>query len=64
MVFLKILGMAAAFFMTAVGAMWTAQGLGFLGDLSDSAAKWFSLVGPALAGFGIALGYVIVRGPK
>ena len=62
MVFWKILGMAAAFFMTAVGAMWTAQGLGYLGDVGESAAKWFSLVGPALAGFGIALGYVIVRG--
>lgn len=64
MVFLKMLGMAAAFFMTAVGAIWTAQAFGFFGEVTDSAAKWFSLIGPALAGFGIALGYVIVRGPR
>lgn len=56
-------GLLLALLMLGVGALWTAQGLGVVGESpSEKDALWYGTVGPVLGGFGVALAYVIVRG--
>lgn len=56
----KALGLAGGLFMIALGSMWTAQGLGWLPGAASSASPLATL-GPLVAGFGVALGYVSLR---
>jgi hypothetical protein len=55
-----LIGLAAA----AIGAIWTFQGLGYLEGSPMTGVKFWSLVGPILAGFGVALAIVGWRRPK
>jgi hypothetical protein len=57
---IKILGIALALMLILVGAMWVLQGGGKLG--SGAASESLQAVGSILAGFGVALGYVTLRG--
>lgn len=56
----KLLGLAFALLMIGLGSMWTAQGLGWLGAPTPGTRKLATL-GPAVAGFGVALAYVSLR---
>jgi hypothetical protein len=60
-------GLAVAVLMVLVGALWTGQGLGWIGGSSMSGESTWAAVGPIVAGFGVALAIVIVqrirRGP-
>jgi hypothetical protein len=60
-------GFSIAVIMVLVGALWTAQGLGWIGGSSMSDDSTWAIVGPIVAGLGVALGIVIVgrirRGP-
>ena len=50
--------------MVVVGAIWTLQGLGYLkGSPMTGVAVW-AIVGPLVAGFGVALALVGLRGPS
>jgi len=47
--------------MVVVGVLWTLQGLGILKGSSMTGVEFWAVVGPALAGFGLALGIVALR---
>jgi len=50
--------------MVVVGGIWTAQGLGWLkGSPMTGVALW-AILGPLVAGLGIALVLVGLRGPR
>jgi hypothetical protein len=50
--------------MIVVGVIWTLQGLDILKGSSMSGVEYWAVVGPALAGFGLALGIVALRRPR
>ena len=60
----RLLALALSGLMVVVGVVWTLQGLDVLEGSSMSGQRYWTLVGPALAGFGVALGLVAVRGPR
>ena len=58
----RIVGLALSALMVVVGVVWTLQGLDILEGSSMSGVEFWAVVGPAVAGFGIALGIVVLRG--
>ena len=44
--------------MVVVGAVWTFQGLGYLEGSAMTGVEIWAVVGPLLAGLGVALAYV------
>lgn len=58
----RLAGLAAAILMLAVGALWTLRGNGWLdsGEAVETSGSLATL-GPILAGFGVALGWVVLR---
>ena len=55
--------MALGALMFLAGALWTLQGLGYLEGSSMSGEDLWAIVGPLVAGLGLALLIVAVRGP-
>lgn len=53
-------GFSVAVLMVLVGLLWTGQGLGWIGGSSMSGDSTWAVIGPILAGLGVALGIVIV----
>ena len=47
--------------MLVVGAVWTFQGLGYLEGSPMTGVELWAILGPLVAGFGVALAYVGVR---
>ena len=47
--------------MLAVGVLWTLQGLGHVGGSSMSGNDTWAIIGPALAGLGVALVWVALQ---
>jgi hypothetical protein len=48
--------------MVVVGAVWTLQGLGYVkGSVMTGVEAW-AIIGPIVAGLGVALAYVGLRG--
>lgn len=60
----KIVAIAFGVLMTALGAVWALQGLGYLKGSSMTGSSLWALLGPIVAAFGVALIFVAVRGPK
>jgi hypothetical protein len=60
----RIIGLAVGALMIVVGVIWTLQGLDILKGSSMSGVEYWAVVGPALAGFGLALGIVALRRPR
>ncbi len=58
----RVIGLVLSALMIVVGVLWTLQGLDILKGSSMSGVEYWAVVGPALAGFGIALGFVVLRG--
>jgi hypothetical protein len=52
-----ILGVA----LVVVGGIWTFQGLGYLGGSGMSGQEEWAIIGPAVAGVGVALVVVATR---
>jgi hypothetical protein len=50
--------------MIAVGLLWTLQGLDVVKGSAMSGVDFWAVIGPAVAGFGLALGYVVLRGRR
>ncbi len=55
----RVLGLA----MIGVGALWTAQGLGYIGGTDMSGEENWAIAGPLMAGLGLAL-LIVVRRPR
>ncbi|UUW88771.1 hypothetical protein [Pimelobacter simplex] len=54
-----LLGLPPALLLIALGALWTLQSWGVIGD--DAGSKSLSAVGSIVCGFGVALAYVVIR---
>lgn len=50
--------------MVVVGAVWTFQGLGYLKGSPMTGVKTWAVIGPIVAGLGVALAYVGLRGAR
>ena len=50
--------------MVVVGAVWTFQGLGYLKGSPMTGVETWAVIGPIVAGFGVALAYVGLRGAR
>ena len=60
----RAVGVALSALMVVVGLVFTFQGLGYLKGSSMTGVEFWAVVGPAIAGFGIALGIVTFRGGR
>ncbi len=60
----RIIGLVAAVLMVAAGTLFTFQGLGYLKGSSMTGVSTWAVIGPALAGLGVALGIVVLRRPR
>jgi hypothetical protein len=60
----RIIGLVLSGLMIAVGVLWTLQGYDVIKGTSMSGQNYWAVVGPALAGLGIALGIVAVRSKR
>jgi hypothetical protein len=56
----RALGLSVAGVMVLVGLLWTGQGLGWIGGSSMSGNSTWAIVGPIVAGLGVALIIVII----
>lgn len=57
----KALSVALGALMLLVGAVWTFQGLGYLGGSPMTGVALWAVIGPLVAGFGVALVIVGLR---
>jgi hypothetical protein len=55
------LGIALGLVMVVVGAVWTFQGLGYLEGSAMTGVDTWAMIGPIVAGFGVALVIVAAR---
>jgi hypothetical protein len=60
----KTLPITLGVLMVVVGAVWTFQGLGYLKGSPMTGVELWAVLGPIVAGFGVALAYVGVRGSQ
>lgn len=60
----RAIALALSVLMVLVGVVFTLQGLGHLEGSAMTGVEFWAVVGPVLAGFGVALGIVAVRGPR
>ena len=58
---MRALGIALGAIMVLVGAVWTFQGLGYLEGSPMTDQTLWAVLGPILAGFGVALVLVAAR---
>ncbi len=57
----RVVLLTLAVVMVVVGVLWTLQGLGYVQGSPMTGVRFWSLVGPVLAGFGVALA-IVARG--
>jgi hypothetical protein len=50
--------------MVVVGAVWTLQGLGYLEGSPMTGVELWAVLGPIVAGLGVALAYTGLRGSQ
>jgi hypothetical protein len=58
----RTVGLVLAVLMVAVGLLWTFQGLGYVKGSAMTGVEFWAVLGPVVAGFGVALGIVALRG--
>jgi len=56
----KVIALVVGVLMVGVGALWTAQGLGYAEGSSMTGEEQWAVIGPAVAGLGVALIWVAV----
>ena len=57
---MKALAAGVAALMILVGVLWTLQGLGYVGGSSMTGEEKWAIIGPAVAGLGVALAWVVL----
>ena len=55
------LGLAVGILMILVGALWTFQGLGYVEGSAMTGSDTWAVIGPAVAGLGLALVIVVIQ---
>ena len=60
----RAVGLAAAGLMVVAGGIFTFQGLGYLEGSSMTGSDTWAILGPVIAGLGVALGIVVVSGGR
>ncbi len=50
--------------MVVIGAVWTFQGLGLLAGSPMTGVQMWAIIGPIVAGFGVALAFLGLRGSR
>jgi hypothetical protein len=58
---MRALGIALGVLMVVMGAIWTFQGLGYIEGRAMTEQSIWAVLGPILAGFGVALVIVAAR---
>ena len=59
----KAVGILLGLGLLVVGGIWTFQGLGYIGGSAMSDQEEWAIIGPAVAGLGVALVIAVTR-PK
>jgi hypothetical protein len=57
----RVVALALSLLMVVAGVVWTLQGLGYLEGSPMTGVEIWAVLGPALAGFGVALAIVALR---
>jgi len=57
----RIIGLVVAVGLIVFGTIFTLQGLGYVGGSSMSGSETWAIIGPLLAGLGVALAIVILQ---
>ncbi|QWZ07823.1 hypothetical protein KRR39_20925 [Nocardioides panacis] len=60
----KTLTITLGVLMVVIGAVWTFQGLGYLKGSPMTGVELWAILGPLVAGLGVALAIVGVRSPR
>ena len=60
----KLLMLMAGILLLLVGGTWTLQGLGYVGGSAMTGVAAWAIIGPAVAGLGVALIIVAVQRPR
>jgi hypothetical protein len=60
----KTLRITLGILMVVIGGIWTFQGLGYLKGSPMTGVELWAILGPLVAGLGVALLLVGVRGPR
>ncbi len=60
----RVVGLVAALLMVVAGGVFTFQGLGYLEGSSMTGDDTWALIGPIIAGLGVALGIVVVQNSR
>jgi len=58
----RVVTLVLSALMVVAGLIFTFQGLGYLKGSAMTGVAFWAVVGPVLAGFGVALGIVALRG--
>jgi hypothetical protein len=58
----RAIAVVAGLVMALAGALFTFQGLGYVGGSVMTGERFWAIVGPIIAGFGVALAWVGLRG--
>ena len=57
----RIIGLVVAAGLVVFGVIFTLQGLGYVGGSSMTGSETWAILGPLIAGLGVALGIVILQ---
>ena len=60
----KTLPVTLGILMVVIGVIWTLQGLGYVKGSPMTGVQLWAILGPLLAGLGVALAYVGLRGSR
>jgi hypothetical protein len=57
----RVVALVIAVLMVLVGLLWTFQGLGYVKGSAMTGVEFWAIIGPAVAGLGLALAIVALR---
>jgi len=60
----KTLPVTLGILMVVIGVIWTLQGLGYVKGSAMTGVELWAILGPLVAGFGVALAIVGLRGRR
>lgn len=58
----KVVGVVIGLLLFCAGAIFTFQGLGYVGGSAMTGSSFWAIAGPIIAGLGLALAFVAAKG--